>query len=686
MIDSITLDFNKRSDPVLKTEYISDDTIQRIVTTAIPFLNLHPATAQATSVGLGLYNSYKIFVDLIQEENAIAIGAKTILLALTVTITAFAVIFPLGQFVVSNTYGLLIGFYHFGEHLCSLEWQQAGADALRLAMQGIYIASVLLATTELILLSILLFAIEEGYTSYEEFSRGHYFEGIAHLLLAGIRAHGAKPHAQKAYRDHFGQKLTQEKWEQIYAQMSKVRDVEQIFIEQDISSRVKNINFTKTAALAETAFSNIDFQNCDFTNVNFSRSRFSRVTADSCLFKKSVWIESIIESSRFSRSDFSYSYFNGSHLTNFTLDRCTLLETSFLGAAAEKSIISRSNLTDCLLLDAREQFKLQDCTPNVLTRPVVGIVWEFEINGTFAPLMNEAIRENGAIPVLLQTRPRDVDGWKLSEEVEKTLDLINKAPPQGMLSPASELIRRVRPGSEMAKIVDKVESYRKYLDGILLPGGEDILPASYGAVAEAQTHHDFDQRRLVLEYALLDAAHKHRIPTMGICRGSQLINIYFGGTLKQDVAGQWFTQQPMEFAESSRREWAQEFFGENFSGFSAHHQASDRIGKDLEVVLKADEIPKLILSKDGNFIGSQIHPEIYISLKKNSSELKEFASKLDVLKIIYQFNPQKMEEIRHWQVVIKNNDNLIEKNQNLYRFFIAKAEKRRGNEPIQTVV
>ena len=43
-----------------------------------------------------------------------------------------------------------------------------------------------------------------------------------------------------------------------------------------------------------------------------------------------------------------------------------------------------------------------------------------------------------------------------------------------------------------------------------------------------------------------------------------------------------------------------------------HHQASDKIGNNLEIIMKREDIPKLLISHDGQFIAVQFHPEIYI--------------------------------------------------------------------------
>ncbi|WP_302390729.1 gamma-glutamyl-gamma-aminobutyrate hydrolase family protein [Eggerthella sinensis] len=73
------------------------------------------------------------------------------------------------------------------------------------------------------------------------------------------------------------------------------------------------------------------------------------------------------------------------------------------------------------------------------------------------------------------------------------------------------------------------------LDGLVLAGGGDINPAAYGDETRmAETTYVFDERD-ALELELARLAHEHDLPTLGICRGMQVMNVALGGTLYQDV-------------------------------------------------------------------------------------------------------------------------------------------------------
>lgn len=82
-------------------------------------------------------------------------------------------------------------------------------------------------------------------------------------------------------------------------------------------------------------------------------------------------------------------------------------------------------------------------------------------------------------------------------------------------------------------------SYAQVLDGLVLHGGADVWPGSYGEEA-LQPRWNGDRLRDEYEIALVKAFVALGKPVFGVCRGLQLVNVAFGGTLYQDLA----TQRP----------------------------------------------------------------------------------------------------------------------------------------------
>jgi putative glutamine amidotransferase len=87
--------------------------------------------------------------------------------------------------------------------------------------------------------------------------------------------------------------------------------------------------------------------------------------------------------------------------------------------------------------------------------------------------------------------------------------------------------------NELAVVRDLYE----LCDGILLPGGDDVDPAYFGEEPHPQLGH-VDRQRDEVEIALARWTREDKKPLMGICRGIQVINVAFGGSLYQDIPSQ----------------------------------------------------------------------------------------------------------------------------------------------------
>jgi putative glutamine amidotransferase len=92
--------------------------------------------------------------------------------------------------------------------------------------------------------------------------------------------------------------------------------------------------------------------------------------------------------------------------------------------------------------------------------------------------------------------------------------------------------RTRRPGSKAT-----VAAYAAELDALVLMGGSDVCPESYGETA-LRPEWNGDRIRDDYEIALLNAFVDEHKPVLGVCRGAQVINVAMGGTLYQDIATQ----------------------------------------------------------------------------------------------------------------------------------------------------
>ncbi len=162
----------------------------------------------------------------------------------------------------------------------------------------------------------------------------------------------------------------------------------------------------------------------------------------------------------------------------------------------------------------------------------------------------------------------------------------------GVPAPYLDALRRadartaiVSPG-EVADAAELLEPF----DGLLLVGGGDVDPARYGA--EPSPHdYDVDPERDAFEIALLHEANRRQMPVLCLCRGMQVMNVAFGGTLQQhlpDVPGLLAHGGPVD--ETHAMHDVDPVPGSRLAATtksgplrcsSHHHQGVDRVGKGL---------------------------------------------------------------------------------------------------------
>ncbi len=159
--------------------------------------------------------------------------------------------------------------------------------------------------------------------------------------------------------------------------------------------------------------------------------------------------------------------------------------------------------------------------------------------------------------------------------------------------------------------------------GVLLTGGEDVDPKLYGASPHAKLG-EINPARDATELALLDAARERGMPVLAICRGIQLINVAYGGTLYQDLPSEHPSgvkhDQPEEAA-ASRSHAVKIMAGTRLAAAvgatdmtvnSYHHQAAHRVGDGLRVTAVApDGVIEGLEVEDPNWwvLSVQWHPE-----------------------------------------------------------------------------
>ncbi|HTH58579.1 MAG TPA: type 1 glutamine amidotransferase [Paraburkholderia sp.] len=206
----------------------------------------------------------------------------------------------------------------------------------------------------------------------------------------------------------------------------------------------------------------------------------------------------------------------------------------------------------------------------------------------------------------LQYLEESIAHWVMSRDV--IVFMIPTVGHQGMLHPSNIRLR----------------DYAKHLDGLLLQGGADVSPQTYAEMT-ARPEWPGDRVRDMYELELLHEFVESGKPVLGVCRGCQLINVAFGGTLYQDIATDVPTAGVHVSEHYDQHRHAIHFpdgssFASMFPGRSEavvnsiHHQAVKTLGRDLniEAVSAGDGLIEAVRYRRAPFVvGVQWHPEFH---------------------------------------------------------------------------
>ena len=199
---------------------------------------------------------------------------------------------------------------------------------------------------------------------------------------------------------------------------------------------------------------------------------------------------------------------------------------------------------------------------------------------------------------------------------------------QAMLLPRS-YINAVQTAGGLALMIPPDEALERdpdevldLIDGLILAGGADIDPATYGEERHRHTTATVPERD-DFEVALARRAVERDIPLLGVCRGMQLMNVALGGTLLQHLPESYGHHEHrralgtfdgadhdvrLEPGSLARRAAGEEMHATK----SHHHQGVDRLGEGLKVTgwSLMDDLPEAVELPQNRFaLGVQWHPE-----------------------------------------------------------------------------
>lgn len=159
--------------------------------------------------------------------------------------------------------------------------------------------------------------------------------------------------------------------------------------------------------------------------------------------------------------------------------------------------------------------------------------------------MNAPDKAASARPLLIGVSARiyypGTPGIKVSGVWTKTLHYLEQSVAHWVMSGGAMavMVPAVDAESVVRRSDIRLDDYAAALDGLVLQGGNDVAPESYGETPQHVDWHG-DRIRDRYELELIEAFVKAGKPVFGVCRGFQLINVMYGGTLLQDIA----TQRP----------------------------------------------------------------------------------------------------------------------------------------------
>lgn len=363
------------------------------------------------------------------------------------------------------------------------------------------------------------------------------------------------------------------------------------FFDELITNPLTNFSFVPmwgTTFFQSKHFKNLTFKDCVFDFIDFQNSSFTHCHFKRCSFKGTTFLNNQFSEVLFNHCRFEDNFFDDSRFDRVSFKRSHLEMVSFQKITYGQLEFTH-NPTQILF----------GVNPGSAAPLNVLIPWNPIKPGLSCTTLNEVLKKTGIVPFKFNYLTGDICVNQLQQEVSS---LIKFAPDHGSQSIPQFILHQAHHHPKIYPEIHKIQIYTRHLFinsstlGIILAGGADIEPEFYGQSRSALTSTETDYRRSLFEFCLIETALANHLPILGLCRGSQIGNVYFGGTLLQHINGHKNVLQRYTFKNDSL---VKQLLKKNkVKGVSLHHQAHETIGKGLKVVSSFRGIPKVLEGSD----------------------------------------------------------------------------------------
>jgi putative glutamine amidotransferase len=176
------------------------------------------------------------------------------------------------------------------------------------------------------------------------------------------------------------------------------------------------------------------------------------------------------------------------------------------------------------------------------------------------------------------------------------------------------------------------------IDALILTGGQDVNPALYNEELYQDSEEPYIERDS-FDFMLIEAALEKDIPILGICRGMQILNVYLGGTLHQDIKHHSnihisHSKTNIKHFQSSNFDKGvhhvdikedsilHDMLGDKIKVNSIHHQCIAKLSPGLKIsaISPTDKVIEAYESEFKKILGIQWHPEIMCAEEDNQMD------------------------------------------------------------------